>query len=820
MNSGTITKRTVKATDSLFDSLQHMYSKKDLENALCRVWGNMEKVYRYRDRLYELMDRSGVKFSKGESPEKYIALCRERLTPMNRSTEKLLDEAESAFKCLSCPVPENKKAEYGAFHMMLKTVGIAHEEGKETGYYYGLVENSGLKEGREYYNTILEALYQNYSSYPSPEDFMRRIVDNLAHEDNMNSEEPVRMRILRQFILEGGYLKGWYGGKAALEEYVKGLTGAKKLSSAQVNAAIDDSIFSAMEKMMADELSEKEKALGKKADKYQKRTIEDKYELFKICGDLASGRFKAQGGTKKALYLFAMAFNMTYYSGEPDEIFDPVSDMEKNLFADYYTNSFFRFLNEEYRDPDKKAGLDLEFTGEGINYKNFAEMVFIYCIAQDCPACEKIQKAKKLIGLIKGSGTDAHKDGGTAFYRKMFTGDIIKMSEDEFVRFVRENYDCGKKSDSPFTLCSAKNTAYENYCRIMSGLKSSLGCGVSAEECSSKLSEISELADKFISNAAASVSKFFTALSDAAASDSSFESDEETKRCIAMIKDIKQTLLKGCIKEFLEESKNALMDCIGKEISEHFAAGKGDTSELEGSVCKKFESFVGIIQEGVINLVSENVGELEKNKCGSKVTHMCHSNSPAMHIKENLYAAEKYVGQIKEAVSCSVANFGVDSGDSSGLSLDLCNTGLYFLDPAPESVARLKKLRSEKSWEEYIDLLCAVNEFIGYTKEESISEKNSERRRDPRSYLITALDCDRNRVSRVYMVTAFYYQYIMSRETEEGDTYMKSESFEMLFDEMKEELDIYLRNSFYPEFSGKNFFDVCIALSAYSYLTQ
>lgn len=778
--AGTITRRTQKASDSLFESLRHMYCKKDLKNALCRVWEEAAKLY----------------------------------------------SGSGSADILSRELPDSKNAEYGVLHMMLKTVGIAHEDGRELGYYYELIEKSELPDGDKYYKSIMEALYKNYRSYPSPEAFMKRIVSELACEGNRNDEESVRLRILRQFIIAGNYLSGWYGGKAVIESYAKKKTGAKKLSPIQVSEAIDESIFDDMDRIMREELEAKAKSLGKAPDKYRKRTVEDKYELIKICEDLAFGRFKAQGGTKKAMYLFAMAFDMTYYSGEPDEIFRPESDIEKNLFDDYYTNSFFRFLDGDYSDRDKKAGLDLRFTGEGINYKNFAEMVFIYCIASDMTPAEKIKKARELIDELKGSGTEEHSENGTIFYRNIFTGEIIGMDEEEFKRFIRENYDCGKKNGNPLTLCSAKNSAYANYRAVLEELRDNVDYYriISAEN-SSVSARIADFALDCKKNTAAAAVGFFRKLSDAAA-EAELDDIEAQEKLVAAVKAAKNECLKGtgrknktCLNDFLNGAEHDTVSRCDKAVSDMWAVKKAYDPADEKAVVSMLEKYVSDIRSGAVKAVAESVGGLAKNPA---VSEMCGKAKVTEFLNGRFTPMKKVTEELAAAVAGTFEDSGITRRDTAAflpddMGFDSCNTGLWFFDPAPESVAKLKKEHSGDDWKDYIDLLSAINSFIGYTREETSGSDRTK----PLKHLIEALDCDKDSVSRAYMVTAFYYRYILQTERETEDSiYIKGESFENIFEEMKEQLDVYLAASYYPLFSGRNIFDVCIALSAYSYITQ
>lgn len=133
------------------------------------------------------------------------------------------------------------------------------------------------------------------------------------------------------------------------------------------------------------ELKEENKKIDNAKSKL--KYAREKYGLIKIANDLSKSIFKAGGSTKRDLYLFAIAFDMTYTvikkpgHLETEELIDFNSDIEKNLFVDYYTNNLMRFITASYAGD--LSTLELDPSGVGINYKNFAEMIYIYYISRD-----------------------------------------------------------------------------------------------------------------------------------------------------------------------------------------------------------------------------------------------------------------------------------------------------------------------------------------------------------------------------------------------------------------------------------------------------
>lgn len=378
---------------------------------------------------------------------------------------------------------------------MFDACGIAYERGKENAYYEELVRNSNIYDSFGIEDRMLGALYNIYEEFPSPEEYMKRIVDRLCSADDGWENDTLRLRILKQFIKYGDYLTdAGFGGKNEIRGYVKRKLG-KRPTDEEVLRALDDAVFSELDT----------------AAKPQKKP-EGKFGLLKTADDLATGKFRAEGATKKSLYLFAMVYGMTHYSGglRGDEIFDPITDIEKNLFRDYYTNNLMRFISEVYRG--RLYEYELDPSGQGINYKNFAEMIYLYYISSDYSPQDKIRLSNEMIERVqkeqfKKGKPEPNPDKGTAFYRGFFRkdkdksnddagdgfDDKLNLSETEFEKFIRKYYDCdtftglyetkkgvADRQVGPFQLETEQNSAFGEYKAILDGLT---GLGVSLEHC-------------------------------------------------------------------------------------------------------------------------------------------------------------------------------------------------------------------------------------------------------------------------------------------------------------------------------------------------
>jgi len=334
---------------------------------------------------------------------------------------------------------------------MFKALQIDCKEGQEDSYYEQLVKSSKLPAFQDAEARIMKTMFTNFRQYPTPEEYMLRIVNRLSNPEDDWQEDTLRLRILKQFIKYGGcgvYYRETkneqgellfdhdgkvktekvtvYGGEGYLKKWTKEKTGSPVKSVKDILFNIDDSVF--------DVLSG--------ATKAQKKA-EGTYGILKLADDLAHGKFKAGGATKKDLYLFAMVYDMTYYCGDSDSdsIIDYNSDIEKNLFEDYYSNNLMRFITEAY--SGNLGAYELDPSGQGINYKNFAEMTYIYFLAKDYAPIEKIRRATDMIArLEKADSIKKTVSAETQYFINLFTEEILEKSEEEFELFILQNYDC------------------------------------------------------------------------------------------------------------------------------------------------------------------------------------------------------------------------------------------------------------------------------------------------------------------------------------------------------------------------------------------
>lgn len=274
-----------------------------------------------------------------------------------------------------------------------------------------------------------------------------------------------------------------------------------------VSHSVSDGISRAVEtsatrnsiiKSMTGKLKEKDITIGKLLKHLysalhraiRKQNNED-CSLLRISDDLASGQFRTNGATKRNLYLFALAFHMTYYcSPQPDAVKNEMRDVEKSLFTDYYAANLMQFLSKTYQTG--RTDVEIIPSGCSINYKNYAEMIYLYYICQSydkMPAVEKLKRAAKMIETVKVSGRDAaapntldRQDEATRKMKELVSGRsgqiafeaIMTLPEKDFQDFIIKNYDRRVHIDnsdiSPFQVNTQDRTAQAEYTRIVEQL--------------------------------------------------------------------------------------------------------------------------------------------------------------------------------------------------------------------------------------------------------------------------------------------------------------------------------------------------------------
>ena len=230
----------------------------------------------------------------------------------------------------------------------------------------------------------------------------------------------------------------------------------------------------------AAELYKQAKKDAVKAKKAAIRKYDIDLELIELCNDLAAGNFRVNGKTKVYLYYFAFMFGMTV----PMEDRDCASERNivTNLFQDFYNDNFLRLLSADYTDPGTASSLEKEPTGEGINYKSFVEMIYLYFLCRDdlnmMPG-EKIDRAEEIISECvkrarKETRTVSSKKGiHTEIYRDLHMNMLLDREVNEVADYILEHYEiCSPDhiGSARIMVASEENTASDLIDEIMDEL--------------------------------------------------------------------------------------------------------------------------------------------------------------------------------------------------------------------------------------------------------------------------------------------------------------------------------------------------------------
>ncbi len=200
-------------------------------------------------------------------------------------------------------------------------------------------------------------------------------------------------------------------------------------------------------------------------------------EIADIACKLAQGYFDSQKKTREYLYLYALAFDMTFCFSDAAEP-DKNTDIRINLFEDYYNDNIINYIGREKATAEEKM-----VDGYGINYKNFFEIIFLYYIVRkmresaELPpdsadrtshlqflqqAFATVQYCASQCEGVKNEDEDFSFDSEklSAEYKTDLLERILCRDEDTFREWVIENYDC-KRTGAYTTVNNENRTAFE-----------------------------------------------------------------------------------------------------------------------------------------------------------------------------------------------------------------------------------------------------------------------------------------------------------------------------------------------------------------------
>lgn len=323
--------------------------------------------------------------------------------------------------------------------------------------------------GDELENQLYKRLSDMYVQFPGTGQFIERLVLRLG--DPVLGAGSVRLRILKQFLL---YIKkSVYSVKKLRSLIEESFSVEERAEFSRLKKENDKRLFYAVH--AREELfnvMENPEAFGLKKDDTRLLVMSDNF---------SRGRILNQGGTRKAIYEFAIVFGMNAYP-RSDPRYDPERDVEKNLFFDFQINGYIGSL----RERNKNAGADTaneELTTEGINYKNYAEIIYLFVLNHpEIPREEKIYRALELIKKCSASSpeeADRITDGTTLFRShailELMSDKGYQLDEENLIRYIKQNYPAEEnRSISPLLHSAEQNTARSEYLRLCEQIEDEL----------------------------------------------------------------------------------------------------------------------------------------------------------------------------------------------------------------------------------------------------------------------------------------------------------------------------------------------------------
>lgn len=309
-----------------------------------------------------------------------------------------------------------------------------------------------LPDGAAADRALFLTLKSAFDSFATPTTVISNLVKNLGDSDFKN--DPTRLAILKQFIKYTNY------HTAPVLALLASRTGR---NPAEYKANIDIAL-SELDESIFDVLN------GKLTKDDKKR-----YHLLRMIDDLANGRYKTNGSTKTALYMFAFAYDMDVFVDPFNEIWDPERDVEKKLLYEYYSNSFLRFLTEDYKK--RRSDYEAEPLGDGINYKNYVEVIYIYCLSRKDMArgdklklaetlieeCEKKAHMPKRVDLSSQDGEYTLRSRFTYIYKDLVTSTLMKLPVSEVADYICSYYEINGTEISGSKITVNMDTRTANY---------------------------------------------------------------------------------------------------------------------------------------------------------------------------------------------------------------------------------------------------------------------------------------------------------------------------------------------------------------------
>lgn len=371
----------------------------------------------------------------------------------------------------------------GIFHTDIKSLPQKEQEETVNKILHFLTAAINNVPDLNHYDLVfLKYIFAQYTRFKSSSDYITRLVEERLKEINpelLIGNPSTGLLILRQFISQFSCGKAEdpeTHKKSAIENYSKG-NGYKNTNSyySQSIEHLCEKKYDGDYQRMARELTESE---------YQELCTDELCNFAKIAQNLSTSFFSCQKKTREYLYIFAIAFEMELHltpeqnseSSQDSDSSRDWTDIQKNLFFDYYTDNL---VNQVTDTKLEEKTID----GYGINWRNFTEVCYLYYISKtDFSPALKLKKVLKacyhgkdsIIRDDKGRVIAPNKAvPGTIAAREMVINELFKLSEDDFFdyAYTRFNTKKGARDDGSTAAAgvarNAERFTSDAFCRLL-----------------------------------------------------------------------------------------------------------------------------------------------------------------------------------------------------------------------------------------------------------------------------------------------------------------------------------------------------------------
>lgn len=358
---------------------------------------------------------------------------------------------------------------------------------------------------------INDAVFENIPKFTAADEF--RVLAAILREcveGGLLAEEAIRLRpenerALRQLLSEDGTgnLPGDSGEAQSPYRLIQSAAEALACGSLCGESVISriEAFFRSLEKDLTEQMERvsyrtrsgktarvSEKYFEKK--KTEKDKITDSWRLLRVCNDLAAGRFHPNGQTRRELYHFAILFDMSYYFEEEKKnnaAYEKNRDMEKNLFQDYYNDNLLRILATSRTVGEADTSIEPEASGEGINYKNYAECIYLYYIRhkESSVPGERLKAAEDMIRQCGNTKPEkpvrTTRWGYTREQREDNFRILMRLDVKDIPQFVAAHYVVDKNADK-ITLATEQFSAFDMSSMLIEATANAHAGGMTAME--------------------------------------------------------------------------------------------------------------------------------------------------------------------------------------------------------------------------------------------------------------------------------------------------------------------------------------------------